>query len=218
MYINPKSKIAGQPAIKIRNFLRRAGNLNLQWSMHFLKEQLKIPLEEAKTVLSKLVEKGYVKSGSHYSGGKYWETTLKGNALGLASAAKPIRRSTADRKLKEFLERVAKTNENKYYLYKVKKVVAFGSYLSKKETLNDIDIGIYLEPKEKDNGKHQRLCDIKIRDAIRQGRRFSNIVNELYWPLLEVLYFLKFHSRSIKLHHEDPILKKVKTKVIFEAP
>ena len=50
-----------------------------------------------------------------------------GNA---ATSAKPVRRSTADRVLGEFLGRVEVVRDDSYYLVLVQEVVVFGSYLS----------------------------------------------------------------------------------------
>lgn len=47
------------------------------------------------------------------------ECILDNNALALASAAKPILRTTAEKKINEFLERVRDVNRNEYYKYKI---------------------------------------------------------------------------------------------------
>ena len=95
--------------------------------------------------------------------------------MALSSAAKPITRSTAERKLKEFLERVIEVKKSKYYLYKVSKVVVFGSYLSEKEKINDIDISISLVAKEKNMDRRWALCERRISEAISHGKVFRNI-------------------------------------------
>jgi len=135
----------------------------------------------------------------------------------MASAAKAIHRKTADSILLKFMERVNEVNTNDTFAYRVEKVMVFGSYLSDKERLNDIDLAIKLVSKEKDQEKRRQRDQERIRIAQKAGRSFSNIVNEIFWPMTEVRLFLKNRSHSISLHDtEDPILKQTKYKVIYE--
>ena len=85
----------------------------------------------------------------------YWEVTNKGRTLALASAAQPILRKTAERKISELLERVKIINTSPRYLFEVTKVIVFGSYLTEKQKINDIDIAVTLERKEADNNKFE---------------------------------------------------------------
>ena len=57
----------------------------------------------------------------------------------------------------------------------------------------------------------------RVREAIRNGRRFSNISQEVTWPYTEVLLALKARSRAISLHTtNDEILKSAECRVVFE--
>lgn len=102
--------------------------------------------EKADALIIELERESYIKKAGRFRDEQLWGNTIKGNALALASAAKPILRSTAERKINEFLERVKEVNRNDYYLYKIKKVVVFGSYLSDAEKLGDIDLAIEIVP------------------------------------------------------------------------
>ena len=61
-----------------------------------------------------------------------------------------------------------------------------------------------------------------VRTGIDRSRKwgkgkFSNFVEQLFWPQTEVLKYLKSHSRSISIHTtDDQILKQVDFKVIYE--
>ena len=155
MYIDPNSTIAGQSAIKIRDFLRTCGHGF--WSIHYLAHKLKVPQDDAEYTLRELDRDGYIEFDHLIDKIEYWHITDKGCRLSCASAAKPILRSTAERKVRELLERVKVINNDPQYLYKITKFIVFGSYLSHKERLNDVDFGVYLERKEKDNEKHDVL-------------------------------------------------------------
>ena len=216
MQIHSRNKIIGYPVAVIRDFLRKAARQNASWNVLFLKEQLKLSDKGAETVLLKLKKHGYIKSHDSSNGIKYWDVTSEGRALSLASASKPILRSTADRKIKEFLKRVKEVNKSNCYIYKVKKVVVFGSYLSGKEKLSDIDLGIYLEPREKDPNKSVELQLKRAEELVAQGMRFSSTLDTLFLPMIEIQRYLKSRSKSLSLHFDDKVLERTKTKVIFE--
>src|SRR5439155_20983267 len=103
------------------------------------------------------------------------------------------------------------------YLYRVKKVVVFGSYLTAAARINDIDVAIELAHRWQDPAKHSTLRDARIHEAMRKGRRFGNISEEVSWPETEVLLELKARSRAISLHPmEDGILQGADSKIVFE--
>lgn len=106
----------------------------------------------------------------------FWTTTIKGNSLSMASAAKPILRKTAEKIIKNFLERVHHINEDNYYLYKIKKVIVFWSYLSSQEKLGDIDIAIKLIPIESNEKKQSILVQKRAKETIEKGRNFSSFI------------------------------------------
>ena len=121
----------------------------------------------------------------------------------MATAAKPIRRSTADRLVNEFLSRVEKVNGEPSFLYEVRKATIFGSYLTDAEELGDVDIAVELASKIADKHERQRQEDAKIHEARAQGRSFSNMVAELFWPYVEVMRFLRARSGYLSLHAPD---------------
>lgn len=215
MYINPKSLIAGQPAIKVRNFLKRIKDH--PFNIHSVCYFLKVSKQNGNKIVRILLEDDYIEPDNSYPKGPWWKTTLRGNALSLASAARPLHRSTADRKLNEFLDRVQIINNYDYYLYRVTKVIVFGSYLSKEKRINDIDLAVELHPKEPDIEKHIELEENRSDELEMEGRRFSNIVDRLFYARQEVLRFLKSRSRAIGLHETpDPILERTKTKILYK--
>ena len=214
MYIDPKSKIAGLPVLKVRNFLHRAAGPS--WTAEYLKNCFKVPCFEARQIVEELSSLGYIARDNQIPNIEYWKTTVKGNSLGLASAARPLKRSVADKRVNEFLERVRQANNNDRFLYQVRRVIAFGSYLSNQDRLNDVDLAVELEPRGSGQD-FMRQCYKRIHEAQQGGRRFRNISEQFSWPEDEVLLFLKSRSRAISLHAHDAIIDQIQTKVIFEA-
>ena len=136
-----------------------------------------------------------------------YETTIAGNALGIAKAGKPVSRQSAERTLREFLNRVRSVNQRRELAYVVESVVVFGSYLSDKNQLNDLDIAVELKAREADEVAQEKLRKESLARAFESGRRFGNIVEEVYWPDREVLLILKNRSRTISLCEWQSLFK-----------
>ena len=215
MYIDKNSKISQFSAIKVRNLLKRLKDnpFNLGQVCYYLKEKPKKIIK----FLSDLEDEGYIEKSKNIINPQHWTVTLKGSRLSLASAAKSVKRETAEKRLQEFMDRVEKVNNDKYFLYKVSKVVIFGSFLSNKDRINDIDIAVKLSPKISDPERRREIEQQRIKEAYKSGRTFNNFVDELFWPHNEVMHYLKARKRTISLHTtDDEILDKCEVKVIFE--
>jgi len=207
MQIKSQSTLAGFPILEIRKLLRY-GELGIPTVVKLFK----ITERSAQDVLDELGTQGYIEHHKYY-----WENTIKGNALSMAVASRPIKRKTADKLISGFMERVKTVNADNYYLYKVVKVVLFGSYLSSKELLGDIDIAMAYKSKCKSKNKRHKLEGCRIDEAMERGRQFKNMVDMLYFPQIEVKRFLRGRSKSLKLHDiNDVILLETTTKTIFE--
>jgi predicted nucleotidyltransferase len=215
MYIDKNSKISQFPALKVRDLLRKlkGSPFALEQVSYYLEEDL----DSTKQLLSNLEKDGYIEKSEYFSKPGFWDVTLKGSSLSLASATKPIKRQTAKKVLQEFMERVNKINQDSYYLYKVSKVIVFGSFLTNKERINDLDIAVKLLPKISDPKKQLHVEQQRIKEAYESGRSFNNMIDELFWPYNEVMYFLKSRKRTISLHTtDDDILENCQVKVVFE--
>lgn len=218
MRINSKDKFLGQSILKLRELLKYTGGRS--WEDKAIRRVIKNILEVddsvAEIILSGLSSEGYIEK-TNIGDRNVWVNTIKGNSLSMASAAKPISRKTANKIYNEFLERVKQVNENEYYLFRIKKVVVFGSFLESEEQLGDIDIAVEIVPKEEDKEKHFKLTRERAREASNQGRRFGNYVEELFWAREEVKRFLKSRARSISLHEtDDKILEQVDFCIVYQ--
>lgn len=214
MRIDKSQIIAGIPAIKARDFLAKVKDR--LFTVSDAGRYFKTDDKAAAAIIEELHNCEYIESVAVKTH-RFWGVTNTGRTLALASAAKPILRKTADKKITEFLERVSIINSSNHYVYDVTKVIVFGSYLSDQERINDIDIGIALEKKTTNKTRFQEMCEQSIQQAEKNGRFFSTYVERIYWPQQEVHLFLKSRSRAISLHPlHDEVLKSAVQKVIFE--
>ena len=95
-------------------------------------------------------------------------------------------------------------------------MLLFGSYLFDKERIGDIDLALSFKSKVDDISERRRLEQQKVNLALRQGREFSNIVEQLSWPQTEVKHFLKNRSRAFSLHGiEEPVSIDAEYKEIY---
>jgi DNA-binding IclR family transcriptional regulator len=110
MRIDPKEKIAGVLISEVRKLLKSVDN-ELNWGKNLVKRLLDISPQKANRLLQELELRGYVERSRIIKREQLYRKTLKGSSLGLASAAKPVTRKTADRVFSEFIERVKKVNK-----------------------------------------------------------------------------------------------------------
>src|SRR6266542_4353753 len=130
MRLKKGGKIAGVPVMKVRDALRRCGGPDHLFTTEAIAEKCGVSADVAAQVVSALEREGHIKPAKHGDGPGWWETTLKGNALRLAST-RTLKRATAARMLGELLERAKFVNSNESeFAYKVKRIRVFGSYLT----------------------------------------------------------------------------------------
>lgn len=187
-----------------------------EWSVEYAAARLRISRRRAGSVIKQLIDLGYVRVATA-DGERWYKRSMAGSTLAQASAAQPLQRAAAERKLADFLGRVRRINEDDYYLYRVKKILIFGSYLTAAERISDIDVAVDLVHRWRDPDKHTTLRDARIHQAMCSGRRFGNINEEVSWPETEVLLALKARSRAISLHPtEDGVLQRTDSRIVFE--
>jgi len=220
MRIDPKDQIAGVGILKVRDFLRQTSDID-RWGVPLAADRLSISPEVANELVGELVQRGYVEPAVSQGKWQSYSNSVKGNALGLASAAKPITRKTADRVLSEFLDRVCQVNSDRSFLKMVRKVLVFGSYLSDASRINDIDLAVELVWKEDHPSvRGKERADVAFEHSCAaqdKGRHFGTLIDRMEWPENEVKLFLKSRSRALSIHPiEDGILDQTDTKVLFQ--
>lgn len=212
MNIDSKELIGGIPSLIARNVCRwvKKGLSELE-----IVERLQEGVKNPKKAIGRLAKAGYLKRLEGPNGPEL-ELTKSGRRLAVASAAKSIHRITADENLVGFLERVEEVNRNPYYLYYVKEVRLFGSYLDpSRGRLGDIDVALELAAKDSGQALSSRVMQ-RAADAEKEGRHFKTFFDRLSYGEIEVKRFLKGRSTSLKLHSpDDAVLRFCKQRVIF---
>jgi hypothetical protein len=160
---------------------------------------LKIPEQQARRLVYRLRRLGYAEVVPQQRPGT-WRNTMAGNALANAIATPPLSRRDADRLLKEFLVRVGIVNDDPSWLYRVGKVVIFGSYLNSQECLGDIDFAIRLDRRPEFAERWPEVLLAKADAAANRGRRFRGFLDRLAWPETEVKRYLRGGVRWLSLH------------------
>jgi len=204
MIIRRDEVIAGRAASDIRRLLREIGSRCVDRG--FVQEALGCSVSAAVRLLCTLQRAGYLSSSS---GGKkpcFYSRTMKGNRLANASL-RPISRATANRILRDFVQRVRMVNSNPSFLHTITSAVVFGSAVSAAEKLGDVDVAVRLERKIGDWERSLQLTRERVWQAERRGKQFRNITEQIYWPELEIWKFLKSRTRQLSIHELDELTR-----------
>ncbi|SIN22291.1 Uncharacterised protein [Mycobacteroides abscessus subsp. abscessus] len=94
-------------------------------------------------IASALTQEGWLELDHVSVGGEsWWKATISGNALAQASFRRPITRATADKHVREVVDRARAFNADPAHLAQIVEVVVFGSYLDPTSAdLGDVDFG-----------------------------------------------------------------------------
>ena len=205
MRIAGNEKIAGYPAFQIRQLMRETVGRSI--GRRYVREILRCSNSTAVRVLSQLEKAGFVEQVRGY-----WAATLKGSALAMATAARPLRRGTAERLIGGLVQRARLMNDDDTWAYRVRVLVLFGSYARGVERPNDVDVGCELCPRWSD--EMQRRKEQASRE--KRGGRFRNISEWATWPKLEVIRYLRARARGLSIHELDDWIKATEHTVIFQ--
>ena len=177
MRIRPDDLVAGFPAKQIRKLLRQNYE---SLSVDDVTKVLGLSGKSALRLLETLEQKGFIEKNAFAPNpDKNWKHTLKGGALSKALFSAPVYRENAEKALAEFMDRVQAVNGDGRFLFRVRKVVLFGSFLTGSATLGDLDIAIELVPKEADAKKHSELILARANEAALNGKSFRNFIERV---------------------------------------
>jgi hypothetical protein len=207
MRLNRGDRIAGIDGLHLRKYFRRFGSEQVNYATVI--EEFSVNRRKAENILAELLKLEMI-CLCELQGNKdmvSYQTTIKGNALGMAKASKPVTRAAAERVLQELLDRVQAVNERPELAHRVESMVVFGSYVSKAERLNDLDIAVELKAKWHDHASFESFRIASMDRAHANGRRFRNVVEAVCWPQIEVLSILKNRSRTISFCEWASLLK-----------
>lgn len=184
-----------------------------------LAELLRIDDPAALAVCARMATEGYLDLTRPDDEFPEYALTLEGGALRNASAGRRFRRATAERHLAQLLERVEQANASDELLYRVGKVLLFGSMLGDAAMVGDVDLAVGLVAKTDDSALFQRWANDRILAASAGGRRFSNLTQQVTWPSEEVVHFLKGGSAVLSLTTTaDKVLEATESRLLYEYP
>lgn len=165
---------------------------------------------EPETVLAQLEAAGYMeKVETDAAGDIWWDTTIQGNALAMASFGKPISRKTADRLVPGVLDRARAYNADPAKPLFIDTLKVFGSYLNPGiDPLGDVDMELTYG---------RRITDPKlVADYARaSGRSFNTYVARLLWPYTELVQHLKNRSAFLSITTENIALLTDRSETIY---
>lgn len=202
MKIDTSDRIGDVPVLDVRDLLRRFPH---EFRYETL-ERAGYSKRRAKRLVHALITLGYLAPGPD----SLLKMTPAGKSFTRGSAAKRVKRETAEVTLHKFLDRVRQANCNDEFLFKVTTVVVYGSYLGDAKRLGDLDLAIELEPRHQplDFDAMNRLY---IEHFERSGRAYRRIGYEYEWAQMEVFLFLKNRSRTLSLHSMHDFIEMEKT-------
>lgn len=205
MRISKDEFVVGYPALTVRTFLRRYRSFSIDAAA--AAHELDTDEHQARKFLSGLESLGLIEPAEAPLPDREaaYEITVKGNALANATAAKPIRRSTAEFALRQFMDRLDRLNSRGDYVYRVVSAVVFGSMLSPVEHLGDVDIAIELEPRMTEDAEFRSRCEARRLFATRRGTHFGSTIDSLLWPRTEIFRALRARARALSLHEWNQI-------------
>ena len=208
-------KIAGHPALAVRDFLRR--HANGVWHTDRLAAVLKVPPIRARAIVRELARLGYVgRDERRRTSDPWWCVRDPGLRFASARAGPPLSRERADRLLVEMVARCEAANAQESFAYWVVRLSVFGSYLSDKPTLGDLDVVLDLEPKERNADAQMERLVARWTLARGEGRRVTE--DDVYlWADTEVRRFVRGRSGCVQLCPRRDVEKlDIKTRVVFE--
>ncbi|MEQ8279052.1 MAG: hypothetical protein RMA76_20230 [Deltaproteobacteria bacterium] len=201
MYFDPKTPIGPFALMEARSLigrLRCSGHVDGWVAQEYLEGVLGRP--DTDEVVKVLIAHGFAEVSS--AGVR---STKLGNRLAASRLSKRLLRSTAERLMAEFMERLHAMNANDEFAYRVDKLVVFGSYLTDSPTLGDIDLGFDLEPRRADKDEHKAFCSARSMAAQEAGRHFPAFLDWLEWPRVEVCRALRGSCRYLSFHRLDEV-------------
>ncbi|MCU1315064.1 MAG: hypothetical protein JWN63_386 [Candidatus Acidoferrum typicum] len=209
MNITSDQMIAGHPAMRVRLLLRYIQMYD-GVATKFIASVMDITDSQARRLGKNLEQMGFIvklnreerKKLAEGHGARYtwYRSTEQGVSLAFASAAPRIKRATAEALISGFMDRVRQVNEAEGYCYWISIVILYGSALSDRESLGDVDFAIHLTPCLDDSKAFLELTRAKIQLAYDTGRTFRNLTEEILWPRNEIRMFLKDRRRAISIH------------------
>ena len=208
MSIDPKADFHGFTMIEARNVVRRFPSAGSSWFGWGYACSVVKSEKDALRLVEALERDGYLVRSEDDDA--MFQRTERGNQLALASA-RPLKRTTAERMLRELLRRAREINRSSTYCYRVGALVVFGSYLDEsRDRLGDLDVGYVMSRRFAPGTTECEAAETRSRERARRAHRtFGSYEDWLGWPEREFLLALKGRTQGLSLHNYEGVDRKV---------
>ena len=180
--------------MKVRDFLRLQKE---SFPAEAIGEQFKVSGGRKQEIEEALVRAGYVIPDENHKT-RYLVTPL-GMQLSNAKFISRISREKAEALLQSFLVRVISINERDELTHKVTGVRVFGSYLTDKADLGDIDLAVAIKARRESHVKES------VERANQSVRAVRSFLDRITFGRSEVRKLLKGGSRYLSIHEFDEV-------------
>jgi predicted nucleotidyltransferase len=211
MQVGREETIAGVRLMKVRDFLRWTGDSSVQ--LDAIKERFGCDQARGEQIEKTLIDAGYLEDDPNETKpGKWYIVSALGRQLCNAKFVRRISRPEAETLVAGLLERVKLVNERDELTHRVTEVRVFGSYLSDKADLGDVDLAVQYTPR-----RLTHIEEAKQR-AAQSGKSMSNFLQIITYGTQEIRQILKNRSPYLSLHeHGEPEQLGVAYRVLFTA-
>jgi predicted nucleotidyltransferase len=215
MRVDRNDRIAGLPAPIAREVMRL---FNREVPERLLGFCVKDDDREFSEIAQALASEGLLEfDHTDADGEDWWRPTIKGKALAQASFRPPVTRGTAERLLKEVIERAQCFNAAPAHLVEIAELVVFGSYLDPTvDRLGDLDLAVKFRELRADLSADEYMKK-RLAYSRASGRQFNNFNAELSWPENEALLALRKRSPTINITIQDVSILTDRWEVVFRA-
>lgn len=211
MRVGRDEAIAGVRLIKVRDFLRWVGDGSIR--LDAIEERFDCDETQAKFIQRALIETGYIERDPQGEQSEGWYIA---SALGIqlrnAKFVRRITRHEAEKLVSELLNRVAQVNERDELTHRVTEVRVFGSYVTDKPDLGDVDLAVKYTPRRPTHVEEAK------RRAAQSGKTMSNFLQIITYGTQEIRQILKSRNPYLSIHeHSEPDTLGVPYKVLFSV-
>ena len=207
MQVRKNETLAGVRLIKVRGFLRLQEE---SFPAEAIGEQFNVSGGRKQEIEEALVRAGYVTPDEN-DNMRYLVTPL-GIQLCNARFISRISREKAEALLQSFLVRVISINERDELTHKVTGARVFGSYLTDKADLGDIDLAVAIKPRRQSHVKES------VERANQSGRAVRSFLDRITFGRSEVRKLLKGGSPYLSIHEFDEVDElEIPYKVLFPS-
>lgn len=189
--ISPEDRIAGAPAAAVIKLLKvlSQGEISTRQALGISIKGLDVNVELLRRLVS---EERLLQVDKKNT----WTLTEKGFLYSKAQLTK-IKRTTAAGIIKEIPSSADRINADDELAYRVERLAIFGSYLSDKDRIGDVDIAADLIPRLADKNEQYNLLMSRAESG---GKRISSPVHKSAYASNEVWSALKCGRKSVSVH------------------